>query len=197
MMQEYEFSPNSQVVNITSGYEFTINVDAKRVAYSCYGKVSTINGLSVGDIIIEANCIDEGSDDNLNCKQSQENTKSDNETGIYRIRGLKPKCKYEISVKKKDQSSSSCKLIPQSYNIEINSNDILDLNFLLIDNSISTSEISLKINVISTKFDDYKAETIQKSLRNNIRIKLFKLAQPDLIIQTFIIPSNSIYYLSR
>jgi hypothetical protein len=67
----------------------------------------------------------------------------------------------------------------------------------LIDNSISTSEISLKINVISTKFDDYKAETIQKSLRNNIRIKLFKLAQPDLIIQTFIIPSNSIYYLSR
>jgi hypothetical protein len=55
----------------------------------------------------------------------------------------------------------------------------------------------LKINVISTKFDDYKAETIHKSFRNNIRIKLFKLAQPDSIIQTFIIPSNSIYYLSR
>jgi hypothetical protein len=37
MMQENEFSPNSQVVNITSGYEFIISVDAKRVAYSFYG----------------------------------------------------------------------------------------------------------------------------------------------------------------
>ena len=197
MMQEYEFTPNSQVVNITSGFEVTVNVDAKRVAYSCYGKISTINGLPVGDIIIEANGVDDGND-YLNCKQSQENTKSDNETGIYRIRGLKPKCKYEISVKQKDQSSSSYKLIPHIHNVEINNtNDILDLNFLLIDNSISTSEISLKINVISTKFDDYKAETVHKSFRNNIRIKLFKLAQPDSIIQTFIIPSNSIYYLSR
>ena len=199
MMQEYEFVPNSKVVNITSGFVFTIGVAAKRVAYSCYGKMSTINGLPVGDIIVEANGIDDGND-NLNCKQSQENTKSDNDTGIYRIRGLKPKCKYDIIVKQavsSDTNSYLYKIIPQVHNIEISSNDVFDLNFLLIDNLITTSEISLRTNVISSKSLDGNADSIQKTYKNNIRLKLFKLNQPDSVIQTFIIPSNSIFYLSR
>jgi hypothetical protein len=199
MMQEYEFMPNSQIINVTSGFTSTIGVDAKRVAYSCYGKVSTINGLSIGDVIIEATGFDDGND-NLNCKQSQENTKSDNETGVYRIRGLKPGCKYDISVKQtvgNDASGYLYKIIPQSYHVDVKEGDILDLNFLLIDNLTLTSEISLKINLFSSKSPDSNAETIQKSYRNNVRIKLYKLAHPDSILQSFIIPSNSIFYLPR
>ena len=195
MMQEYDFTPSSQVINVTSGFLFTLGVDAKRVAFSCYGRVSTINGLAVGDIVIEANGIDDGNDE-LNCKQSQENTKSDNETGIYRIRGLKPQCKYEISVKQAS-NNEMYKLIPQSHVIEVKENDILDLNFILIDNSSLTSEITIKTNLISSKSVDFNADSIQKVFRNNIRIKLFKLSQPDSALQTFLLSSNSIFHLPR
>ncbi len=38
MMQEYEFEPSSQVIEILNGNSVRIDVNAKRVAYSCFGK---------------------------------------------------------------------------------------------------------------------------------------------------------------
>jgi hypothetical protein len=38
MMQEYEFVPNSHPIQITDGYHMNLQVEAKRMAYSCFGK---------------------------------------------------------------------------------------------------------------------------------------------------------------
>ena len=37
MMQEYEFAPNSHTVKITDGLHVKLDIDAKRIAYSCLG----------------------------------------------------------------------------------------------------------------------------------------------------------------
>lgn len=38
MMQEYEFVPNSHPIQITDGFHMNLQVEAKRIAYSCFGK---------------------------------------------------------------------------------------------------------------------------------------------------------------
>ena len=170
IMQEYEFKPNPQVINITSGFVYVVGIDAKRVAFSCFGSVNTINNLTVGSVIIQANGIDDGNI-KLNCKQSQENTKSDNETGIYRIRGLKPNCKYEISVRPSTNSDTNdylYQIIPQHHIIQIRENDILDKNFRLINNLTLKSEIILKTNLISSKRIDFNARSVQKVYKNKV-----------------------------
>lgn len=201
MMQEYEFKPSSQVIDVKNGLKLTIGIDAKRVAYSCLGKINTINGLPEGDIIVEAIGYDSfnenaNSGNNINCKQSQENTKSDPETGSYRIRGLKPNCKYEIRIKH-DNEMANRKLIPQKYDVEVKSNDINDVNFILMENFTQTSEISIKFALFSSKSIEYESNAVNSYFNNFIKLKLFKLNQPDLAIQTFFVPVNTVIYLNR
>ena len=44
MMQEYEFTPNSHPIRISDGDHTSIKISAERIAYSCLGKVTSING---------------------------------------------------------------------------------------------------------------------------------------------------------
>ncbi len=97
MMQEYEFKPNSHPIQITDGYEMNLMIEAKRVAYSCLGKVTTINGQPEDDILVEANAILTTNNRNNECELSKENAKV--EMGQFRIRNLKPKCEYLITLK--------------------------------------------------------------------------------------------------
>lgn len=67
------------------------NYRAKRVAYSAYGQVMSLNGEPELDMIIMA----QGTG---NCSDYSEETTCES-TGQFRIRGLQPFCSYKVIVK--------------------------------------------------------------------------------------------------
>lgn len=63
----------------------------KRVAYSAYGQIMSLNGEPEGKMIVLATGIG-------NCSEYSEEATSDI-NGQFRIRGLQPYCSYDLKVK--------------------------------------------------------------------------------------------------
>jgi hypothetical protein len=132
MYQEYEFNPNSHPIQITDGFNMDLVVEADRIAYSCFGRVTSINGRAEGDgVLVEAVGLKSDLDVNLEhdlCKSSRENAELDVGLGTYRIRNLKPNCVYELNVKsfKKDfaeqqqPTHNRLKIVPNNYIFKVN-----------------------------------------------------------------------------
>ncbi|CAF0810412.1 unnamed protein product [Brachionus calyciflorus] len=194
MMQEFEFTPNSHPVQITDGFHANLLVEANRVAYSVFGKVTSINGQAESDVTVEAKGLrsvsDESDSDNENCRSSRENSQVDNLYGTYRIRNLKPNCEYELIIQSGVKKERQFKIIPQKYLLTINNSDVLDRNFVLVD-QLERMDVSIGVN--------YKLNeqiSLKKQLNNFVRVKLFKTSQPDQIIQTVYSVVNSVVYLN-
>jgi protocatechuate 3,4-dioxygenase beta subunit len=88
MLKEYTFDPATLPIQLGEGEKKHVTVKAKRVAFSCYGTVQSLNGEPESSVIVEA----------YGSEGQYEETVSDEE-GRYRIRGLKPGVSYKVSVK--------------------------------------------------------------------------------------------------
>ncbi len=187
MMQEYEFTPNSYPIQITDGYQMNLLVEAKRIAYSCYGKVTSINGQVENGALVEAVSTITNNDQNEACVN--ENAKVDQQ--MFRIKNLKPGCKYELRVKNLSEKQLSS-ILPEFYEIAVNNEDLQERNFVVLeklDNFDLSIAISYKKHSVLTPIN-YKSEN------NYVRVKLFKTIQPDYILQTQYTLANSILYLN-
>ncbi|GAB6022208.1 nodal modulator [Chamberlinius hualienensis] len=91
MMKEYQFEPPSKMVEVSEGEGVSVVLKGKRVAFSCYGVVTSLIGEPEKGIVIEA--IGKG-----DCSIYQEEVTSE-EDGTFRIRGLKPNCEYGVGLK--------------------------------------------------------------------------------------------------
>lgn len=202
MMQEYEFKPNSHPIQISDGYHMNLIVEADRVAYSCFGKVTSINGQAESDVLVEAvglrSQLDSDTEHDV-CKTSRENSPVEPGFGTYRIRNLKPNCEYELIVKpvKSEEVSQANKrafrIVPKNILLKLNNSDVSDKNFVIID-QIEKVDVSLGITYKSS--DDVVVPVNPKKLNNFARVKLFRTNQPEVIIQTQYAPANSIVYFN-
>jgi hypothetical protein len=94
VLREYQFDPLTSSVKINEGATVEIKLYGKRYAYSAIGKVSTAGGGSPSNQMnVEAVSKD--------CGNLQEDDTT-NEKGQFRIRGLKPKCTYKLSLRSSD-----------------------------------------------------------------------------------------------
>jgi len=59
MMKEYKFEPASQVIQVLEGTTKKIVIKGARVAFSCFGKVTSLNGDPEPGVFIEATGIDQ------------------------------------------------------------------------------------------------------------------------------------------
>ena len=197
MMQEYEFTPNSHPVQITDGYHMNLVIEASRIAYSCFGRVTSINGQTERGVVIEAVGVASQSNaelENEACKSSQESSKLDEELGTYRIFNLKPKCAYELRVKQqqvKDEAAKLLKLVPESYAIQVENADVTNKNFVVLE---KMDKLDLSI-AVSYKPADSPAINY-KSVNNFVRLRLFKANQPEAVIQTIYAPANTVAYFN-
>lgn len=197
MMQEYEFKPNSHPVQISDGFHMNLVVEADRVAYSCFGKVTSINGQAEKDIQVEAVGVRSQSDSDAdleNCKSSRESSEVERGLGTYRIRNLRPNCEYELSVKslKNEDSKRIFKIVPKSFTLQINNSDIIDKNFVVID-QLDKVDVSL---AVTYKCSDDVIPVSNRQLNNFFRVKLVRTTQPNMVIQTQYAPANSIVYFN-
>lgn len=90
--KEYSFDPPTQMVEVGEGKIAELKLIGKRVAYSCFSKVRTLNGQPVSEISVEAIA--------ANCDNLQEESVTEVD-GSFRIRGLKPGCNYQLKFVKK------------------------------------------------------------------------------------------------
>lgn len=125
LLKEYAFSPPAQAIELGSGESREVVFQATRVAYSAMGVVTLLSGQPKGGVSVEARSESKG---------YYEETVTDS-SGSYRLRGLHPDTTYVIKVVKKDSLGSSKfeRASPESTTIEVGSEDIRGLNFLVFE----------------------------------------------------------------
>lgn len=82
MMKEYRFDPSSKMIKVVEGATVKVNLFGKRVAFSAYGSVTSLNGEPEAGLLVEIQGQEE-------CGHLQEEATTE-ENGNFRIRGLQP-----------------------------------------------------------------------------------------------------------
>lgn len=121
MMKEYKFEPSSKLIEVAEGGTEHVELSGRRVAFSGFGVVTTLNGEPFPNVAVLATASDE-------CERHQEEAFSES-NGQYRIRGLHPGCKYTLKVKI-DKAANVDRSIPTQKTVEVGQEDVKDLNFI-------------------------------------------------------------------
>ncbi|XP_044181775.1 nodal modulator 1-like [Acropora millepora] len=53
MLKEYSFSPASKMIDVGEGSTVELKVKGKRVAFSCFGRISSLNGEPEKGTVVE------------------------------------------------------------------------------------------------------------------------------------------------
>lgn len=54
MMKEYRFEPSSKIIDVKDGETVRVELNGKRVAFSVFGSVNSLNGEPFADVVVEA-----------------------------------------------------------------------------------------------------------------------------------------------
>lgn len=87
-MKEYLFEPAQLTVEVEEGKHKDVVINAKRVRYSCYGQVNSLNGQPLEGVTVTATAEDDSYEDAVTDAQGQ-----------YRLRGLEREKLYQVKVK--------------------------------------------------------------------------------------------------
>ncbi|XP_039273388.2 BOS complex subunit NOMO1-like [Styela clava] len=177
VMKEYEFQPSSQVIDLKQGDQLTIEVKGKRVAFSCFGMVTSLNGQPESDVTVQAFSISENVD-------HAEEANSD-EQGHFRIKGLLPGTKYEVKVKKSELFD---RMSPSQVSINIKDGDVKDVRFIafrtssqfeLSGNVVTNNEFLRYLKVVLYQSSDLSTPVHSASLSSSPFFHLPSLLQDD------------------
>lgn len=144
MMKEYKFDPSSKLIEVEEGGTKHVELIGRRVAFSGFGTVTTLNGEPFPNVAVLAVASDE-------CERHQEEAISES-NGQYRIRGLHPGCRYTLSVKI-DRAANVDRSIPTNKQIEVGQSDVNDLNFIAMS-PLAYVDVNAKIK--ASENDYYK-----------------------------------------
>lgn len=128
----------------------------KRVAYSVFGKITTLSGDAFANVLVEAVSSTEA------CSNHQEEAVTEF-NGQYRIRGLQTGCDYKIRLQTNANVERS---IPKERGVEVKATDTENVNFIAI-NPINLCDVIVKIK--SKSNEHYKT----------LKIQMFKKESPD------------------
>ncbi|XP_018334048.1 nodal modulator 1 [Agrilus planipennis] len=166
MMKEYNFEPSSKIVTVKEGARINIQLKGKRIAFSVYGQILSLNGEPEEGL----NVIGTGLN---NCSSILEEATSEG-NGNFRIRGLHSYCPYSIQIK---QISSDSKqqiveqAIPDFLNIKMQNSDLFGLKFLVFRPVVNTY---ILLKLYTTDIENYKS----------LRVKLLRESTPPAVVQT-------------
>ncbi|CAK5061597.1 unnamed protein product [Meloidogyne enterolobii] len=143
ILQEYKFNSSSFSFQINEGEEKELILEAKRIAYSAFGKVSTI-GSRQFKFPIRVEAISVG------CENHQEEDLIDQRSGDFRIKGLKPQCNYQISLKN-SEGGDSIPAFPSFFNFIVGTENKNDINFSILPSDRPSPIVIGEIEIEQTK----------------------------------------------
>ncbi|KAE9551164.1 hypothetical protein FO519_005609 [Halicephalobus sp. NKZ332] len=150
VLQEYQFEKSPAKITVREGEVASITLEGKRFAWSVFGKVNYLNGKPVSQMRVEA--VSE------KCGNLQEDAFTD-ESGNYRIRGLKVDCEYRVSPK---VTTNEYSIYPPYIKNIVQQRDRKGVDFI-ISTTKSTFELFGKL-----KFNDETGQpnSVKVSLKN-------------------------------
>lgn len=158
MMKEYKFEPTSRMIEVNEGATVNVELIGKRVAYSVFGSINSLNGDSFSNVIVEAVSIEP-------CQPHQEESNTE-ANGQYRIRGLQPGCEYSIRIKSDEVNNAVDRSIPSEIIRKIELNDVRDVNIIGIS---PLGFIDVTARILASQNEHYKT----------LRIQLYKKGSSD------------------
>jgi len=120
LLKEYIFEPATKQIEISEGNDVSVEFFAKRVAFSCYGTVHSLNGEAEKLVPIEA----------IGPKGEREETQADVK-GQYRLRGLMPNSRYTVRVKEKLEHIRIERASPLAVSVNVTNHDITGVDFIV------------------------------------------------------------------
>ncbi|CAD5114951.1 DgyrCDS3985 [Dimorphilus gyrociliatus] len=120
MKKEYEFDPASRMIQVKEGESVNADIKGNRVAFSVFGKITSLNLTPEPRVTIEAVPTTEI------CTQEEAQT---DEEGKYRIRGLHPNCLYSIQIKKSSNHHIE-RTSPTSLPVQVKDADLYSIDLI-------------------------------------------------------------------
>ena len=114
-LKEYSFDKPTQIITIAEGTATEVEIHCTRVAYSVFGRVTTITGQPQSKVRVVAVA---GTHKEVAFTDAQ---------GSYRIRGLHPSITYSITVMNIEH------LLPAQRSVTIQQADVLDTDFIVLN----------------------------------------------------------------
>lgn len=187
MQKEYDFQPTTTTIKVLEGEDVNIDIQGKRVAFSCTGSVATLAGVPEENVGVEAIGLHK-------CSEFQESTVSD-ENGNYRIRGLQPGCSYNIRLMKSAANEQVERLAPENQVVQVQQEDITKIHFLVFMKPTKfqvTAQIETDFKLLPTlKVLLYEEENMDSPI-HSIAPNVVKFIQfPPLKPMTYIIKIQS------
>ena len=155
-LKEYEFNPKHKMQKLAEGENAQISWTAKRVAFSIYGKILSLNGQPEPGTTLRAV--------SKSCGDIFEEATSESD-GTFRFRGLKPKCEYLITFM---HGESIEKLIPKEVKVIMKEEDFKLPKPIVAMRAFETTDILLKIT------DDVKSTNVQNQ-PSNLKISVISV----------------------
>ncbi|XP_053408059.1 nodal modulator 3-like [Mercenaria mercenaria] len=173
MMKEYKFEPVSQMLEVLEGTTVEVSIRGVRIAYSCYGQVTSLNGEPEPGVFVEALGLDD-------CSMYQEESKTET-NGNYRIRGLQPKCKYEIRLKIGDMNKHIERAAPKSRIVVVEKSDFIGVNIIAFRRM---NQMDISGNVVT-----------ESEFLPTLKVRLYKEDNPGVPMFTAPLGVVSFFYL--
>ncbi|PVD27782.1 hypothetical protein C0Q70_12955 [Pomacea canaliculata] len=173
MMKEYRFEPASQTIEVKEGTTMNITISGVRTAYSCFGRVTSLNGEPEAGVIVEA--VGEG----IGCDAFQEESKTEQD-GSYRIRGLEPKCQYNIHLKTGQVNTHIERSIPKSRILQVDDKDFVDVNIIAF-RRMNQMDVSGYV----------KADPLHVG---SIKVRLYREESPDFPLHSISLTQSPFFY---
>uniref|UniRef100_A0A1Q3G441 Putative metalloproteinase-related collagenase pm5 n=1 Tax=Culex tarsalis TaxID=7177 RepID=A0A1Q3G441_CULTA len=145
MMKEYEFRPNSKLIEVREGATVMEELRGTRTAFSIFGSITSLNGEPFPGVTVEA-VTDDRCGGHLEESTSEFN-------GGYRIRGLQPGCQYSVRVRTDGPGSNVDRSIPKEKVVKVESGDIRDVNMIAIS---PLAFVDVTVRVLASENDFYK-----------------------------------------
>ncbi|KAH1023307.1 hypothetical protein HUJ04_012539 [Dendroctonus ponderosae] len=137
MMKEYRFEPSAKLIPVQEGQTINIQLTGKRVAFSAFGRLTTVNDDAFENVNIIASGIE-------NCTGISEESYTDG-SGAFRIRGLQPFCSFKVYVQVgNNQADLVERTSPSSILIKNINEDAKDLH-IKVFRPVMITDVLLKI----------------------------------------------------
>jgi hypothetical protein len=124
-LKEYIFDPSSKEIVIAEGSDTKFSFSAKRIAFSCYGSFTSLNGEPEKFVPVEA----------VGPQGEYEETQSDI-NGQFRLRGLIPNIPYEVRIKDGEVANDRVeRAAPKSVFVTVTNDNIHNVSFVVFRRS--------------------------------------------------------------
>ena len=125
-LKEYAFAPATQIIPVTEGSAVTLEVACTRVAWSVFGRVSTITGQPLAKQRVVA----------VGASGHKESAMSDAQ-GAFRVRGLHEGETYKV------EFVSGGHVIPAMHEVTMEKEDVVSQNFVVLSESAAQVGVSV------------------------------------------------------